>query len=76
MDWNVDYVRYVGGTKFDDIVDKVGPPDDTNEMDIGGTKTITATWSDASWSNADYVSIIITYDKASGMVTQKMYFEA
>jgi hypothetical protein len=67
--------NYVGGTMFSDIVDAVGPPEATNEMDFDGITTVTANWAYASWGDAKYVDITILYDKASGMVVSKMYFE-
>jgi hypothetical protein len=64
-------MSYSGGSKFSELVSKVGDPDSTSESTIAGTTTVIAIWSKVSWTGGDSQVITLSYDKDSDEITSK-----
>lgn len=67
-------LTYSGGSKFSDLVKQIGEPSSTSEVSIGDATTVTAIWSDLSYSfssGSKFVVLSVSYDKASGQITSK-----
>ena len=66
-------MEYTGGTPYAGLEDKVGKPDSTSSSSLGGgDEIITNSWTTIDWLNkGKSTSVIIQYNKASGLITSK-----
>lgn len=66
-------MEYTGGTPYVGLEDKVGKPDSTSSSSLGdGDEIITNSWTTIDWLNkGKSTSVIIQYNKASGLITSK-----
>lgn len=66
-------ITYTDGSKYADLVEKVGKPDETSSYTDKTGTSVTADW-ETPVSEERRVNISIDYDKKSGLITDKSYY--